>query len=132
MVSRRNFIAGAGALLLPRLPEKRADLKPSSALSPIRFSEVARRARLDFVLENNPTSRKHMIETMPGGVAAFDYNGDGLTDIFFTNGASIPSLEKDAPKFFNRLFRNDGNMKFTDVTSDAGLAGGRHSTGSAV
>ena len=54
-------------------------------------------------LQNNPTPRKHMIETMPGGVAAFDYNNDGRADIFFTNGAAIPSLEKDSPKYFNRL-----------------------------
>src|SRR5207247_8477020 len=114
MVSRRNFIAGAGALLLPRLPEKRADLKPSSALSPIRFSEVARRARLDFGLQNNPTARKHMIETMPGGVAAFDYNNNGRMDIFFTNGASIRSLEKDSARTVNRLYCSGGRMTSSD------------------
>ena len=75
------------------------------------------------MLHNNPTPRKHMIETMAGGVAAFDYNNDGKVDIFFTNGAAIPSLEKDSPNFFNRLYRNDGGMKFTDVTSEAGVAG---------
>ena len=32
---------------------------------------------------------------MAGGVAAFDYDGDGLTDIFFTNGAAMPSLVKE-------------------------------------
>ena len=49
-----------------------------------------------------------MIETMPGGIAVFDYNGDGLPDIFFTNGAEVPSLEKKSSKFWNRLYRNDG------------------------
>jgi hypothetical protein len=73
-----------------------------------------------------------MIETMPGGVAAFDYNNDGRTDIFFTNGASIPSLEKDSPRFFNRLYRNDGRMRFTDVTSEAGVAGTGYSMGAAA
>jgi len=73
-----------------------------------------------------------MIETMPGGVAAFDYNNDGRTDIFFTNGASIPSLEKDSPRFFNRLYRNDGGMRFTDVTSQAGIAGAGYSMGAAA
>ena len=73
-----------------------------------------------------------MIETMPGGVAAFDYNSDGLTDIFFTNGASIPSLEKDSPKFFNRLYRNEGGMKFTDVTLEAGVAGAGYCMGAAA
>src|SRR5215472_4701671 len=123
MFSRRNFLARASAFLLPQLSRKSSDLRPSSALSPIRFREVAQHARLDFVLQNNPTPRKHMIETMPGGVAAFDYNNDGRIDIFFTNGASIPGLEKDSPKFFNRLFRNEGGMKFTDVTTEAGVAG---------
>jgi hypothetical protein len=101
-------------------------------LSPIRFREVANQAGLNFVLQNNPTPRKHMIETMPGGVAAFDYNADGRTDIFFTNGASIPSLEKDSPKFLNRLYRNDGGMKFTDVTLEAGVAGAGYSMGVAA
>src|SRR5437762_635085 len=102
--------------MLPQLPRKRTHLAAPSAFSPIRFREIAQQAGLDFVLQNNPTPRKHLIETMPGGVAAFDYDGDGLSDIFFTNGASIPSLEKDSPKFFNRLYRNTGGMKFKDVT----------------
>jgi hypothetical protein len=97
----------------------------------VRFREVSESAGLNFVLENHPTSRKHMIETMPGGVAAFDYNGDGLTDIYFTNGAAIPSLKKESARYHNRLFRNDGGMKFTDVTSQAGMAGEGYSMGAA-
>ena len=58
---------------------------------------------------------------MAGGVAVFDYNNDGLLDIFFTNGAEIPSLEKSDPGYFNRLFRNNGDGTFTDVTEQAGL-----------
>ena len=73
-----------------------------------------------------------MIETMPGGVAVLDYNGDGKPDIYFTNGAAVPSLEKDAPKYWNRLYRNDGNMHFTDVTEQAGVAGAGYSMGAAA
>ncbi|PYT74376.1 MAG: hypothetical protein DMG39_03435 [Acidobacteria bacterium] len=80
---------------------------------------------MDFVLQNHPTPRKHMIETMPGGVAAFDYNNDARLDIFFTKGVPIPSLEKHSPNSFNPLIRNDGGMKCTDVTSEAGVAGVR-------
>jgi hypothetical protein len=69
---------------------------------------------------------------MPGGVAIFDYNGDGRPDIFFTNGANIASLKKDAPKYRNRLFRNDGNGEFTDVTDTAGLVGTGFDMGVAV
>ena len=54
-----------------------------------------------------------MIETMPGGIAVFDYNGDGRPDIYFTNGADVPSLEKTSAKYWNRLYRNDGDLKFT-------------------
>ena len=132
MVSRRDFLAAACALLLPQRPKPKVDLKTVSALSPIRFREIAQQAGLDFVLHNNPTPRKHMIETMAGGVAAFDYNNDGKVDVFFTNGAAIPSLEKDSPKFFNRLYRNDGGMKFTDVTLEAGVGGTGYSMGAAA
>src|SRR3984893_9146071 len=132
MGSRRVFLALASASFFPQVRRKKSDLSSLPTLAPIRFREIAHSAGLDFVLENNPTPRKHMIETMPGGIAAFDYTNDGLTDIFFTNGASIPSLEKDSPKFFNRLYRNDGGMRFTDVTSEAGVAGAGYSMGTAA
>ena len=131
-LSRRDFLAAACALLLPQRPKGKLDLKRVSALSPIRFREVAQQSGLDFVLHNNPTPRKHMIETMAGGLAAFDYNNDGKVDIFLTNGAAIPSLEKESPKFFNRLYRNDGGMKFTDVTLEAGVAGAGYSMGASA
>src|SRR6185437_8283646 len=78
---------------------------------------------LPFRLENSETQARNEPETMPGGVAVFDYNGDSRPDIFFTNGANIATLKKDSPKYRNRLFRNDGNGNFTDVTDAARLAG---------
>src|SRR2546428_6001421 len=130
--TRRDFLTRACAFLLLQSRRKSRSPAPPSVASPIRLREVAGQAGVNFVLQNNPTPRKHLIETMPGGVAAFDYDGDGLSDIFFTNGASIPSLEKDSPKFFNRLYRNTGGMKFKDVTVEAGVAGGRYSMGRAA
>ena len=92
---------------------------PAEVSSPIRFELKS----IPFRLENDMTPAKNAPETMPGGVAIFDYNGDGRPDIFFTNGANIATLKKDSPKYRNRLFRNDGNGVFTDVTDAAGLAG---------
>lgn len=99
---------------------------------PIRFREIAAQSGIAFVLENHPTDRKYMIETMPGGIAVFDYDGDGRPDIFFTNGAEIPSLEKTSRKYWNRLYRNEGDWKFRDVTEEAGVAGAGYSMGAAA
>ena len=69
---------------------------------------------------------------MMGGVAVFDYDNDGLLDIFFTNGAAIPSLEKSDASYFNRLYRNNGDGTFSDVTEKAGLQGVGYSMGAAA
>ena len=69
---------------------------------------------------------------MPGGIAIFDYNRDGRPDIFFTNGAQLATLKKDSRRYRNRLFRNDGQGVFTDVTAAAGLAGTGYDIGAAV
>jgi len=96
--------------------------------SPIRFSYRP----IAFQLDSNETPARNAPETMAGGVAVFDYNQDGRPDIFFTNGANIATLKKDSPKYRNRLFRNDGNGVYTDVTDAAGLAGSGFDIGAAV
>jgi len=136
-VSRLRCWLPALLLVAFAIPAVRALLGPAAprqtaSVSPIRFRNVAAEAGIDFVLENSATPDKQIIETMPGGVVAFDYDGDGRTDIFFTNGAAIPSLEKNLPKFRNRLFRNMGGMRFKDVTQEAGLAGAGYSMGAAA
>jgi enediyne biosynthesis protein E4 len=106
---------------------------PAATPSPsIRFQEVAAKSGLRFELRNGATGQFHQIELTAGGVAVLDYNNDGCTDIFFTNGAAIPSLRKTGPEFYNRLFRNNCDMTFTDVTEEAGLAGEGYSTAVAI
>ncbi len=95
---------------------------------PVRFTPQ----KIAFHLDNAETPLKHAPETMAGGVALFDYNRDGKLDVFFTNGADLRTLHKDSPRYWNRLFRNDGDGHFTDVTEQAGLAGMGYDIGVAV
>jgi hypothetical protein len=102
-------------------------LLASPASAPI--FEVTQPRGIDFVLQNSPTAQKYLIETMPGGVALFDYNNDGLLDIFFVNGGRIISpmqtpenFDRHDPKYWNRLYRQNKDGSFTDVTREAGLA----------
>jgi enediyne biosynthesis protein E4 len=102
------------------------------AISAIQFENVIEQSKIKFRLKNSVSPQRYTFETMTGGVAVFDYNNDGLLDIFFTNGAAIPSLEKSDPSYSNRLFRNNGDGTFTDVTEKAGLQGIGYSMGVAA
>ncbi len=99
---------------------------------PIAFEEVAAQAGLNFTQRNGATGRFYQPEIMIAGVAVLDYNHDGCMDIFFANGATLPGLVKTTPEFFNRLYRNNCNLTFTDVTSEAGVAGHGYSMGAAA
>jgi enediyne biosynthesis protein E4 len=102
------------------------------AASAIQFENVIEHSKIKFKLNNSVSPQRYTFETMTGGVAVFDYNNDGLLDVFFTNGAAIPSLEKSDPSYSNRLFRNNGGGTFTDVTEKAGLQGIGYSMGVAA
>jgi hypothetical protein len=108
----------------------------------VRFLDVTQAAKIDFRHEASATSNKYLLETMGGGVAVLDYDNDGRPDIFFTNGSRLsdPMAEGEKPdksdrKFWNRLFHQNSDGTFTDVTEKAGLTGmpqNRYSMGVAV
>jgi len=99
---------------------------------PIRFENRQASSGVTFVLNNGTTEEKPIIDSVLGGVAVFDYDNDGYLDIYFANGAKIPGLEKDGPGFYNRLFHNNHDGTFTDVTNRAGVKGDGYSMGAAA
>lgn len=120
--------AGIGASVLAPMLVAWSVFSATPSTAPIHFSYQP----IAFQLDSNETPARNAPETMAGGVAVFDYNGDGRADIFFTNGANIATLRKDAPKYRDRLFRNDGRGVFADVTEAAGVAGSGYDVGVAI
>jgi len=120
MAKPQSFLWIYPAAILLGLFLRPAVVSQQSSPSPIQFELKSLPFRLD---SNESLSARNVPETMAGGVAIFDYNGDGRPDIFFANGADLQTLKKSSDKYSDRLFRNDGNGVFTDVTAQAGLQG---------
>jgi hypothetical protein len=137
-MNRRSFLRKATVLaatassgvLLPRVLAQSTSLQPAS--SGIRMVNGASAAGLDFVLRNGATGSKFQVETVTGGLGVIDFDGDGWPDLFCANGASLPAMTKSGPDYWNRLYRNNRDGTFSDVTAKAGLAGEGYGMGVAV
>jgi enediyne biosynthesis protein E4 len=120
-------------LLLPAVPIALAlgaapALAQAPSFDPIVF-ELVRDSGIDFVTNSSRTAHRHQPETMVSGVALFDFDNDGLLDVFLTNGAKLTALDKTDPVFWNRLYRNLGGWRFEDVTEKAGVKGHGYDNG---
>jgi hypothetical protein len=136
-MKRRSFLAGLIPVPLIRPMLARAS-EPAEADWPS-FRDVTAESKIAFHCDGSPTSQKYLIETMPGGVAMLDYDGDGRLDLFFVNGARLGDPQpadrppdKSDPRYWNRLYHNNGDGTFTDVTEHAGLRGHSYGMGVAV
>src|SRR5207244_10066528 len=81
---------------------------PSTRLGPQRSPFVALNPAatgIQFRHQNGGAGSKEMIETMGSGCALLDYDNYGLLDLYLVNGAAIPSISKEDPIYFNRLYR---------------------------
>jgi enediyne biosynthesis protein E4 len=123
-ISRRDFLETLTAIGLT-LPLSHLSLDQQQAP----MFDVKHPRGLDFKHVNSPTPQKYLIETMGGGVALLDYNNDGLLDIFLVNSGELTNsmhtpekFNRQDPKNWNRLYRQNPDGTFTDVTKEAGLA----------
>ena len=88
--------------------------------SPFRFAEIAKEAGIDFVHVSGMNENKNFPSANGSGAAIFDYDNDGKLDIYFATATMFPiGSVKSGP---NRLYKNLGDNKFTDVTDSAGVA----------
>ena len=99
----------------PQLPKQKAGVKAA-----LQFSDVAARSGLAFHLTCGSLDKRYIMDSMCGGVAVLDYDNDGWMDIFLVNGSTLEDLRagKCHP---SRLFRNNHDGSFTDVSAKAGL-----------
>ena len=133
-MDRRSFLF----LALAAAPAHKLLRRAAAKASPLPlFADVTAQSGIRFKHETSRTNQKYLPESMGAGVAMFDYDNDGHLDLFFVNGARIEdpmprgaSPDKSDPRFWNRLYHNNGDGTFTDVTQPAGVQG--HSYGMGV
>jgi len=99
---------------------------------PIRFRDMTATSGINFVHTDGSSGKYWVIEPMTAGLATFDYDGDGVIDIYFLNGAPLPGYEVRGEPPRNALYRNLGNWFFEDVTFHAGVGDLGYGLGVAV
>ncbi|HTJ30928.1 MAG TPA: CRTAC1 family protein [Acidobacteriaceae bacterium] len=126
-------------MLLSNLSMQAQGSAKTKAAAPGKFVDVTAAKGINFTAVASHTSKKYLIETMGSGVAAFDYDNDGLLDLFFVNGAPLDDPtpkgtvpQKRSPKDWNRLYHQRKDGSFEDVTEKAGLKGIGYDMGVAI
>jgi enediyne biosynthesis protein E4 len=97
----------------------------SPPATPITFTEVPpSQSKINWVHDNGRSESRHLPETCVGGGLFFDYDNDGLMDIYLVNSGPSDFYTPKTP-IKNALYRNNGDGSFIDVTEKAGVACGR-------
>ena len=120
---RSSLVAVAVALCLPL--SLRAE-------GPIVLRDVSASTGIAFQHTDGSSGRRYIVEYIASGIATFDYDGDGLVDIYFLNGRPLPGTPAPSEPPRNHLYRNLGGLRFADVTEQAGVGDAGFGLGVAV
>ena len=96
------------------------------------FEDITATSGIDFLHFDSATPQNTILETMGSGLGWIDYNNDGWLDLFCVQDGPVSPLSVDGPTPTNKLYRNNGDKKFTDVTVAVGLARAGFCMGCAV
>src|SRR6516225_4662654 len=99
-------------------------------ISSIQFRDVTEQAGIHFVHNNGAFGKKYLPETMGSGCAFIDYDADGWPDILLVNSEDWPGHNRSESTL--KLYHNNHDGTFTDVTRKAGLAVSMYGMGVAV
>lgn len=99
---------------------------------PVQYVEVTLEAGIDFRYINGATGEKYMPESMGSGAAFFDFDGDGLLDLYIINGAYFGEIPPGESVPVNAMFRNLGDGTFVNVTEQTGTGDPGYGMGVAV
>ena len=105
--------------------------QPPQEPSSIMLADVTEQSAIRFEHFSGGTGKHFIVETVTSGLATFDYDNDGLLDIYFLNGAPLQNAKVDNPPR-NQLFRNEGGFQFKDVTLQSGVGDVGFALGTAV
>src|SRR5947208_16660032 len=93
------------------------------------FDNITKKSGIDFQLTSGSSSKAYILESMSGGVGFIDYNNDGWIDIYLVNGSTLEAERQKNNEATDRLYRNNGDGTFTDVTEQAGIRENRWGMG---
>ncbi len=93
--------------------------KPAPAPTPL-FRDITEEAGISFTHHSAP-EKKYILESMSGGVALLDFDGDGHLDVYFLNSLTVDTADRPESAR-SALYRNLGDLRFEDVTEGSGLA----------
>jgi len=93
--------------------------------SKILFRDVTQQTGIDFRHADGSSGQRYIVEAMSAGLALFDYDNDADIDVYFLSGGVLKGSQYNKPPR-NRLYRNDGQWRFTDVTAVSGLGDTGH------